>query len=93
MNERIQELTEQIVGPSKLHGGEFALMGNNQVEKFAELIVQECLKKIETYEIPVGNSYSGELACEWTYDALKSIRNDIKEHFGVNDEITISNDL
>lgn len=42
MNERIRELAEQIVGPSRLHGGEFALMGNKQVEKFAELIVQEC---------------------------------------------------
>ncbi len=42
MNERIRELAEQIVGPSRLHGGELALMGNNQVEKFAELIVREC---------------------------------------------------
>ena len=53
-------------------------------EKFAELIVRECIDKIETYRIPVGNSASGELACEWTYDALKEIRDDIKETFGVN---------
>jgi len=51
--------------------------------KFAELIVQECIDKIETYRIPVGNSASGELACEWTYDALKEIRDDIKETFSV----------
>ena len=43
MNERILELAEQIVGPSRLHGGEFALMGNNQVEKFAKLIIEECV--------------------------------------------------
>jgi hypothetical protein len=42
MNERIRELAEQIVGPSRLHGGELALMGNNQVEKFSELIIREC---------------------------------------------------
>jgi hypothetical protein len=54
-----------------------------EVEKFAELIVRECIDKIETYRIPVGNSAAGELACEWTYDALESIRDEIKEHFGV----------
>ena len=56
---------------------------NGGLEKFAELIVEECVDKIETYRIPVGNSAAGELACEWTYDALKEIRDDIKEHFGV----------
>ena len=54
-----------------------------QYKEFAELIVCECIDKIETYRIPVGNSASGELACEWTYNALKEIRDDIKEHFGV----------
>jgi len=52
-------------------------------EKFAQLIVRECIDKIETYRIPVGNSAAGEMACEWTYDALKEIRDEIKEHFGV----------
>ena len=55
------------------------------IDKFAEFIIQECLDKIETYEIPCGNSPSGELACEYTYDALKSIRDDIKETFGIED--------
>jgi hypothetical protein len=54
-------------------------------EKFAELIVRECIDKIETHQIPVGNSAAGEMACEWTYDALKEIRNAIKEHFGVQE--------
>lgn len=52
-------------------------------ELFAKLIVSECINKIETYRIPVGNSASGELACEWTYTALKEVRDEIKEHFGV----------
>lgn len=51
--------------------------------KVMDLTVKECIDKIETYRIPVGNSAAGELACEWTYDALESIRDDIKEHFGV----------
>ncbi len=54
-------------------------------EKFAELIINQCIDKIETYRIPVGNSSSGELACEWTYTALKEIRDDIKEIFGVKE--------
>ena len=55
----------------------------HRMEMLAELIVRECIDKIETYRIPVGNSASGELACEWTYNALKEIRDEIKEHFGV----------
>ena len=53
------------------------------MEKLVELVVLECIDKIETYHIPVGNSRSGELACEWTYAALKEIRDDIKETFGI----------
>lgn len=53
------------------------------LKKYAELVVQECIDKIETYRIPVGNSSSGELACEWTYSALKEIRDEIREHFGI----------
>jgi hypothetical protein len=53
--------------------------------KFAQLIVRECVDKIETYRIPVGNSAAGEMACEWTYDALKEIRDEIREHFGVGE--------
>jgi len=56
---------------------------NGRMEKFAELIVRECIDKIETYRIPVGNSAAGEMACEWTYSALHEIRDDIKETFGV----------
>ena len=54
-------------------------------EKFAELIVKECIDKIETHRIPVGNSAAGEMACEWTYSALMEIRDEIKEHFGVEE--------
>ena len=80
MNERIRELAEQaaLLGPSSRVGN-----AHEATEKFAELIVRECIDKIETYRIPVGNSAAGELACEWTYDALESIRDDIKETFGV----------
>ena len=78
-NERIKELLEQV-------GVKYVTMPDDTVyEKFAELIVRECIDKIETHRIPVGNSAAGEMACEWTYAALKEIRDEIKEHFGVEE--------
>jgi hypothetical protein len=62
MNERIRELAEQVVGPSRLFGGDFALMGNHQVEKFAELIVRECAQRVDYWESRQG---------EHTEDLLK----------------------
>ena len=79
MNERIQELAEQAGWDN--HHSKF----DTRIEKFAELIVAECINKIETYHIPVGNSAAGEMACEMTYSALKEIRDEIKEHFGVEE--------
>ncbi len=94
MNERIRELAEQaglkwkIQPPHYTNTNnpiDFPVSANRDLEKFAELIVKECIDKIETYRIPVGNSSAGEMACEWTYDALKEIRDDIKETFGVTE--------
>ena len=85
MNNRIRELAEQagieLPNSSEYNGHIY----RNSMERFAELIVRECIDKIETYRIPVGNSAAGEMACEWTYDALKEIRDEIKEHFGVEE--------
>jgi hypothetical protein len=39
---------------------------------------EACLDVIETHRIPVGNSSAGEMACEWTYDALKEISASIR---------------
>ncbi len=52
------------------------------LESFSKLIIQECLDKIETHKIPVGNSPAGELAADWTYNALDSVSINIREHFG-----------
>lgn len=81
MNQRIKELWDQ----SKTSGvhPEFGEYDKYSASKFAELIVQECIDKIETYKIPIGNSPAGYLASEWTYNALQNIRDDIKETFGV----------
>ena len=54
-----------------------------QLQQFADLIIKDCIAEIENYQIPVGNSAAGEMACEWTYDALKEIRANIKDRFGI----------
>ena len=83
MNERIEKLIEQCTVQefSDCTGG----FETFDKQKFAQLIVQECLDKIETHRIPVGNSAAGEMACEWTYSALMEIRDEIKQHFGVEE--------
>ena len=91
MNEKIKQLAEQAgFYFYDMHDVDGQDLGEtieadswSAAEKFAELIIKDCIDKIETYRIPVGNSCSGELAFEWTYDALKEIRDDIKETFGV----------
>jgi hypothetical protein len=80
---RIREF-ERASGMDVYGLGAKRVMWESRLEKFAELIVGDCIEKIETYRIPVGNSSSGELACEWTYAALKEIRDEIKEHFGID---------
>lgn len=41
-------------------------------------VILECINILENYEIPVGNSAAGEMACEMTYEALKDIREEIR---------------
>ena len=36
------------------------------------------LAVIEAYKVPVGNSAAGEMACEWTMDALRDLRDAIR---------------
>jgi hypothetical protein len=86
MNERIQQLAEQattiveMVGPQ----GYTSSYANFDREKFAELIVQECVAQIrpmwnQVKEVgaPPGYDYD-------TFDlAYNDCMNAIKEHFGV----------
>ena len=67
MNERIQQLVEQATstqGPTPYNPLPFEVFDK---EKFAELIVRDCLKHV--------NLNGSQIECE--------IEADIKEHFGV----------
>ncbi len=34
---------------------------------------ERCARLLRDYKVPVGNSAAGELACEWTMDALQEL--------------------
>jgi hypothetical protein len=55
---------------------------HDELTRFAALVrnaaLDEAIKIIEEYRFPVGNSAAGELACEWTRDALEEIRDELR---------------
>jgi hypothetical protein len=82
MNERIKELAEQALKTSMVHDGMYRPEGyangvsKDFADKFAELIVRECVSICEDTEgDPIADSRWGRRCC-----ALE-----IKEHFGVEE--------
>jgi len=78
MNERIKKLAEHVVGPSRLFGGEFALMGDKQVEQFAELIGRECLSIVDSIRDECDKDGESQQALGAAWVGLA-----IARHFGV----------
>ena len=78
MNERIKELADESARYSAIMALPTGQSGNELfVEKFAELIVAECLSIVNDAERGGSNEV-------WD-NAVKFIRRDIKEHFGVEE--------
>jgi hypothetical protein len=73
MNERIKELFEQA------YGGEWPTditnIAPSELERFAKLIIQECIKICDKVQIKYG---------QYTFTA-RICKEDIKEHFGVEE--------
>jgi hypothetical protein len=66
----------------KVAASEREWMQETNIKLIAEAVAAEreaCMKIVKEYQIPVGNSPAGELACDWTYEALKQIRDEIRE--------------
>ena len=53
------------------------------LEKFAELIVQECIEKITTYDLVPGHSAKWEDIYDIHTRLLQDLGEELKEHFGV----------
>ena len=87
MNERIRELAEQAgllhkqIGPTL----ETRHMKKKEqdLEKFAELIVGECIEKITTYDLVPGHSAKWEDIYNIHTRLLQDLGEELKEHFGV----------
>jgi hypothetical protein len=71
MNERIRELCIQSGAYEHYEVNEGVNGDELPMQRFAELIVRECLQKIKTCEVPVGNK-----------PVLLLVSNEIKQHFG-----------
>ena len=83
MNERIKELAELSIKES---GQEFWWLTNDLViEKFAELIVRECIDKITTYDLVPGHSAKWEDIYDIHTRLLQDLGEELKEHFGVEE--------
>jgi hypothetical protein len=70
MNERIQTLLAKFKETESTHRGAHVLMGLNEIEKFAELIVRECIELNKQ---------------ELAFNAFERMLNRYREHFGVEE--------
>jgi hypothetical protein len=77
MNERIKELAKQV-GAQGIVNIDFI-----NIEKFAELIVRECINKIETYDLTPGHSAKWEDIYDIHARLLQNLGEELKEHFGI----------
>ena len=77
MNERIRLLA--------VEAGFYANPDIEKFEKFAELIVRECIDKITTYDLVPGHSAKWEDIYDIHTRLLQDLGEELKEHFGVEE--------
>jgi hypothetical protein len=82
MNERIGQLAEQagLLGPGSRIGN-----SHDATERFAELIVRECVDKITTYDLVPGHSAKWEDIYDIHARLLQDLGEELKQHFGVKE--------
>jgi hypothetical protein len=83
MNERIKELVKQATTIEEHKWG--VSYDNFDKEKFAELIVRECIEKITTYDLVPGHSAKWEDIYDIHTRLLQDLGDELKEHFGVEE--------
>ena len=90
MNERIKKIgktagfafIEDSVYGQRWYSGKCG-MDAEEFEKFAELIVRECIDKITTYDLVPGHSAKWEDIYDIHARLLQDLGEELKEHFGV----------
>ena len=85
MNERIRELAERcgLYGVADYDNTISEDVSKVRLDKFAELIVQECIDKITTYDLVPGHSAKWEDIYDIHARLLQDLGEELKEHFGV----------
>ena len=89
MNERIKLLAEQagiaVWGDAVYMYDPKDTLDSTVMAKFAELIVQECIDKITTYDLVPGHSAKWEDIYDIHARLLQDLGEELKEHFGVEE--------
>ena len=82
MNEKIRELAIKAkLIASQYNGFDQTRLSISQ-QKFAELIVRECIDKITTYDLIPGHSAKWEDIYDIHTRLLQDLGEELKEHFG-----------
>jgi uncharacterized protein YlzI (FlbEa/FlbD family) len=83
MNERIRQLKEQAMEWVPNMADPDTKIRLLNAEKFAELIVKECIEKITTYDLVPGHSAKWEDIYDIHTRLIQDLGEELKEHFGV----------
>ena len=83
MNERIEHCLYQAGLTAQGCWDELDDYAKQGIEKFAELIVRECIKTITEYDLVPGHSAKWEDIYDIHARLLQDLGEELKEHFGV----------
>ena len=83
MNERIRDIKDKLWSEEYWTNPNTDKLLPAQLNRFAELIVLECVEKITTYELVPGHSAKWEDIYDIHTRLLQDLGEELKEHFGV----------
>ncbi len=74
----VEDYADTIYEKGEYHPGWLEVRDQRFAALVAEAEREAILAVIEAYKVPVGNSAAGKMACEWTMDALRDLRDAIR---------------
>jgi len=83
MNKRIKDLALEAIVENI--SSDRWVFNDAELEKFAELIVRECIEKITTYDLVPGHSAKWEDIYDIHARLLQDLGEELKQHFGVEE--------
>jgi len=86
MNERIRQLADEAEGVfihKLITGAKQYTFLEKDLEKFAELIVRECIDRITSYDLVPGHSAKWEDIYDIHARLLQDLGEDLEDHFGI----------